>query len=214
MMPIIFLLSLLNVSLSFAMEPDERPEDRSQQKIVATITFPKAYFRTDIIDAIKNIISHEKEQIIGAVYRFTRYDIAQQIVDKKVKSGFIVDQDFDKDFCAALRLLCKNNVPLCKWNKGKYNNMHNKFLVFRNNIDNKQIVITGSFNFTAQAAERNAENIVILDSAEIAQQFTQEFSSLLADQKLITLADCEYAGSNAKTSYNRRLNHIPDDERD
>lgn len=48
--------------------------------------------------------------------------------------------------------------------------LHHKIII----IDNR-IVITGSFNFTANANEQNNENVIVIDNAEIAALYTQEF---------------------------------------
>lgn len=50
------------------------------------------------------------------------------------------------------------------------NTFHHKVII----IDG-QIVITGSFNFSAGARDSNSENVLIFHSAEIAQAFTNEF---------------------------------------
>lgn len=47
---------------------------------------------------------------------------------------------------------------------------HNKVVI----VDN-QITITGSFNFTASAAKRNAENVVIIRNADIAHRYLQNW---------------------------------------
>ena len=47
---------------------------------------------------------------------------------------------------------------------------HNKVMV----IDGRTLV-TGSFNFTAGAEERNAENLLILDSPELARLYGEEW---------------------------------------
>jgi phosphatidylserine/phosphatidylglycerophosphate/cardiolipin synthase-like enzyme len=49
-------------------------------------------------------------------------------------------------------------------------NMHHKVIV----IDD-DVVITGSFNFSASADKSNDENMVILRNADIARRFEEEF---------------------------------------
>lgn len=51
--------------------------------------------------------------------------------------------------------------------------MHHKVMI----IDRK-IVITGSYNFSASAEENNDENVVIIFSPEIANQYLAEFSKI------------------------------------
>jgi phosphatidylserine/phosphatidylglycerophosphate/cardiolipin synthase-like enzyme len=53
------------------------------------------------------------------------------------------------------------------------NHMHHKFAVF----DNKR-VLTGSYNWTRSAADRNHENIVLSDDAELVLAFGKTFERL------------------------------------
>jgi phosphatidylserine/phosphatidylglycerophosphate/cardiolipin synthase-like enzyme len=48
---------------------------------------------------------------------------------------------------------------------------HNKIMV----ID-QETVITGSFNFTKAAEEKNAENILIIKSKELAQEYLDNWT--------------------------------------
>ena len=47
---------------------------------------------------------------------------------------------------------------------------HNKAII----IDKKK-VITGSFNFTAAADKRNAENVIIIEDQELAESYLQNW---------------------------------------
>ena len=58
---------------------------------------------------------------------------------------------------------------------GKYAKMHNKFTV----IDGKR-VLTGSYNYTTSASTWSYENLVLLDSAEIADAFAAEFKKIIS----------------------------------
>jgi len=59
---------------------------------------------------------------------------------------------------------------------GNPRNMHHKVMI----ID-QQIVILGSYNFTASAEERNDENTLIIHSPEIAVLFLEEFARIMVD---------------------------------
>jgi phosphatidylserine/phosphatidylglycerophosphate/cardiolipin synthase-like enzyme len=54
--------------------------------------------------------------------------------------------------------------------------MHHKVFI----ID-ESIVVTGSFNFSASAANSNDENVLIIHNADIAQAYLQEFDRLWAE---------------------------------
>ena len=51
--------------------------------------------------------------------------------------------------------------------------MHDKFCVLGDNR-----VWTGSFNFTAEAANANQENVILLENEEIASRYLKEFERL------------------------------------
>ena len=55
--------------------------------------------------------------------------------------------------------------------------MHNKFCI----IDGK-IVITGSYNFTKSAEEKNDENLLIIFSEEVAKKYAEEFNEMWSGQ--------------------------------
>jgi len=60
--------------------------------------------------------------------------------------------------------------------------MHNKFCV----IDDK-IIITGSFNWTASAVDRNNENLTVLACPDVARQYKSEFNRLWVEFKSATI---------------------------
>jgi len=49
---------------------------------------------------------------------------------------------------------------------------HNKVMI----ID-RHLVITGSYNFTASAERRNAENVIFIDAGEVAERFLLNWKS-------------------------------------
>jgi len=51
--------------------------------------------------------------------------------------------------------------------------MHHKFCI----ID-KTILITGSYNWTRSAAERNQENILVTTEEEVTKSYLREFEKL------------------------------------
>ena len=57
--------------------------------------------------------------------------------------------------------------------------MHHKVFV----ID-EQIVITGSYNFSRSAEERNDENILVIYNTDIAQEFLKEFERVQAQTEM------------------------------
>lgn len=64
--------------------------------------------------------------------------------------------------------------------------LHHKVIV----IDN-EVVITGSFNFSAAARNDNSENVLIIRSSEIAQAYVAEFERLFNDTRSTTPSRAE-----------------------
>jgi len=58
---------------------------------------------------------------------------------------------------------------------GNRRNMHHKVMI----IDDR-IVVTGSYNFTASAENRNDENLLIIEDAALADQYRREFEKIYA----------------------------------
>ena len=56
--------------------------------------------------------------------------------------------------------------------------MHNKFVLFENNILGKSLVSTGSFNFTRAAHRNNQENILVLDDDLFVMKYGKKFEQI------------------------------------
>jgi phosphatidylserine/phosphatidylglycerophosphate/cardiolipin synthase-like enzyme len=53
--------------------------------------------------------------------------------------------------------------------------MHHKFMI----VDG-ELVVTGSYNWSTAAEDRNDENFVVIRDKEVVDRFTQEFNRLLS----------------------------------
>ena len=60
---------------------------------------------------------------------------------------------------------------------GEYSAMHNKFMVF-----DMRWVVAGSYNFTTVAQVSNWENLVWLESADMAEQYKQAWDAIASDE--------------------------------
>lgn len=122
-------------------------------------------------DAIVAQICSAKREVLVQAYEFTSTPIAAALVAAKkrgVDVQVILDKEKSGDTSAALKVLRNSPVPL--FADGKYAIAHNKVMV----ID-RRTVITGSFNFTAQAETANAENLLVIDDANVAAQFAENW---------------------------------------
>lgn len=126
---------------------------------------------------IINAINQAQQSILVQAYSFTSRPIAQALArahDKKVVVKIIIDKSTTKHRYGPLKIFSQHQIPLwVDYLPSLHRGIaHNKIMI----IDNK-IIITGSFNFTAAAQKRNAENVLIIDSPVLAQQYTDNWKS-------------------------------------
>lgn len=121
------------------------------------------------------VIGEAKSSVRMAAYSFTSKPIAEALVKAK-RRGVAVSAVLDKSqkterYSGAIFLL---NEGISVRINSRYAIMHNKFLV----IDDATVE-TGSFNFTGNAAKKNAENVLIIrgDKA-LAATFGAEWERL------------------------------------
>jgi len=123
---------------------------------------------------IKNI-DNAKEFINIAMYTFTDREIAQSILkakDRGVDVKIYLDRSQVNAKYTKSRYFINNGIKNIRISSNNYI-MHNKFAV----IDNK-MVITGSYNWTASAGERNDENLLVIDDKNIIKEYQNQFNIL------------------------------------
>lgn len=140
----------------------------------------------DVRSVLTYLIEHEKEKIQVAMFAFTDRELAQALVEAR-KRGVVIELITDANNTYGkynkTHMLHTNNIQVYIYNP-KYTQqptagaMHNKFLLFKNNVLNKSLVWTGSFNMTRSANEQNQENVLVLDDMFIVQKFTDQFVHL------------------------------------
>ena len=135
----------------------------------------ETYFSPDggCEEAIIEKLNQAKKSIYFATFVFTNRKIANAIVRKfnqGIKVSGIMERENYSPYCRYW--LFKDIKADIKWDNNFYL-LHHKFFI----IDNK-ILITGSFNPTRAAEEKNEENILILQSPEICQLYQEEFERL------------------------------------
>jgi phosphatidylserine/phosphatidylglycerophosphate/cardiolipin synthase-like enzyme len=126
------------------------------------------------LNLILSAVSHAKKSICVAAYSFTSKPIATALVEAH-KRGVIVkvvaDAKSNTKYTAATFLA---NQGVSVRLNSRYAIFHHKFMV----IDDRTVE-TGSFNYSAAAVNKNAENVIILyEMPEIAQQYAQEWLKL------------------------------------
>ena len=138
----------------------------------------KVYFSPQggCTDAILSQINRAKTEILLQAYSFTSQPIARALIQAKkrgVKISAVLDKSNRTQKYSAATFLKNMDIPV--FIDDKHAIAHNKIMI----IDNR-VVITGSFNFTAAAENKNAENLLILeDIPEITQPYRENFQKHL-----------------------------------
>jgi phosphatidylserine/phosphatidylglycerophosphate/cardiolipin synthase-like enzyme len=124
-------------------------------------------------EAIVKELGNAKTDILVQAYSFTSEPIAKALLKAK-KRGIAITVILDKGQKTAnyssATFLANSKIPT--YIDAKHAIAHNKIMI----IDN-EIVITGSFNFTKAAEEKNAENLLIIRSKELAQIYTDNWNA-------------------------------------
>ncbi len=160
-------------------------------------------------ELIINYINHENDSILVQAYQLTSVDIARALVNAKrrgVSVKIILDktQYTQKRYSSAI-FFDHAGIPV--WIDNKPAIAHNKIIILGNNE-----VITGSYNFSKAAQEKNAENLLIIKSKPLANIYIQNFQKRLFAS--MTLSSYEYRKSNPhsnsinkNSSYTRHKNN-------
>jgi phosphatidylserine/phosphatidylglycerophosphate/cardiolipin synthase-like enzyme len=139
----------------------------------------ETYFSPDDGTAaqIVNLIDNAEESIYFLAFSFTADDIAQALIDK-ANQGIVVAGIFEESQYYSNRggeFDHLREAGLDVHLDGNRYNMHHKLFI----IDG-EVVITGSYNFSRSAEERNDENTLIIHNPNIAAQYLVEFERVFA----------------------------------
>lgn len=139
------------------------------------------------------LINSEKKSICVAIYTLTEKDISQALINafkRGVKVEVVADRCYACDKASRIYLLANNKIPIWIYQTSGDDKtaslMHNKFCIFEDNILNKSIVWSGSYNFTKRASFSNQENVLILDTPEIVVSYSKQFDILKSRSLLIS----------------------------
>lgn len=129
---------------------------------------PDGHCSSLILDAI----SSAKKTVRVQAYSFTARPIAEALVEARrrgVDVAVIVDKSQTSERYSVIDLLNEAGIPLyvdycCAI-------AHNKVMV----IDGNKVV-TGSYNFTKGAEDKNAENLLVIDDAVMAKAYLENWT--------------------------------------
>jgi len=135
-------------------------------------------------EAIVRVIGSAKREVLVQAYNFTSVPIAKALLaapKRGVKVEAVLDKSQRTQRYSSATFLTNAGIPV--WIDSKHVIAHNKVIL----ID-KQTVVTGSFNFTKAAEERNAENLLVIKgSGRVADSYLRNFESHKAHSEMLHL---------------------------
>jgi phosphatidylserine/phosphatidylglycerophosphate/cardiolipin synthase-like enzyme len=155
------------------------PSHPPYPKIMIDGSLIEVFFSPDgnVADRIIELLSQAQKSIHFMTFSFTSDDMAQIII-KRAEAGVKVwgifeDEQYHSNFGTQYDTLKREklNVRL----DGNQGQMHHKVFI----ID-KEIVVTGSYNFSYNAENKNDENLLIIHNSKIAAQYLEEFKRVYA----------------------------------
>ncbi len=126
----------------------------------------------EVMDAIIGLVSEAEVSVEVMAFSFTHQALArsmQRRAGKNVRVRCLLDAGQAGSEYSRHDYLAENRVEV-KLSENRRGVMHHKVII----VD-ERYVITGSFNFSANADTTNDENLLIFDSPELAVIYAEEF---------------------------------------
>jgi phosphatidylserine/phosphatidylglycerophosphate/cardiolipin synthase-like enzyme len=150
--------------------------------ILSLVAFTAFAFQADITkvcfsprggctESIVKEINAAKSEILVQAYSFTSAPIAKALLTafkRGIKVEVILDKSQRKEKYTSATFLVNSGIPT--FIDDMHAIAHNKIMI----ID-EETVITGSFNFTKAAEEKNAENLLIIRNADLAKIYMENW---------------------------------------
>jgi phosphatidylserine/phosphatidylglycerophosphate/cardiolipin synthase-like enzyme len=129
----------------------------------------QVYFspRGGATEAVVNALEHATNSVLVQAYSFTSAPIAKALVDahrRGVQVQVILDGSQRTEKYSEADFLRDSEISTLI--DAQHAIAHNKIMV----VDD-YLIVTGSFNFTKAAAEKNAENLLVINDAMLAKQY-------------------------------------------
>jgi phosphatidylserine/phosphatidylglycerophosphate/cardiolipin synthase-like enzyme len=152
------------------------PSTVDQQSVTINGTPIQIYFSPEdkVMSHMIPYVSSAQSNIRFLAFNFTDDSLAKAMIDRAnagVDTAGIYEKTGSETDSSEMKTFYCANVPVRQDGNPRF--LHDKIIV----IDN-HIVISGSFNFSSNATENNDENVIIVDSPEIASLYMQEFDRL------------------------------------
>jgi phosphatidylserine/phosphatidylglycerophosphate/cardiolipin synthase-like enzyme len=118
-------------------------------------------------------LGQAKSTVLVQPYSFTSAPIAKALVEahkRRVNLQVVLDRSQRTEKYLSATFVYNHDIPC--FIDGQHAIAHNKVMV----VD-AQTVITGSFNFTEVAEENNAENLLVIQDADMAAKYAQNWKA-------------------------------------
>ncbi|HBL23499.1 MAG TPA: phospholipase D family protein [Deltaproteobacteria bacterium] len=143
-------------------------------EVILNNTPAKVYFSPDggATKAITRHIDQAVREVLVQAYLFTSRPIQTALL-KAQKRGVTVEVILDRDDQRERKYVTARALKsgfATVWLDDKHACAHDKIIIL-----DRETVITGSFNFTYAADRKNAENILIITSQDLAGLYTDNF---------------------------------------
>jgi len=124
-------------------------------------------------EAVVNNLGRAEKYVLVQAYSFTSEPIADALIaahQRGVKVKVLLDKSQRRGRGSKLNLLVKAGIPVSI--DQKHAIAHNKVMI----IDGVT-VLTGSFNFTTAAEDKNAENLLVLHDKVVAKKYRDNWNN-------------------------------------
>ena len=152
------------------------PSTVDQQSVIVNGVPIQIYFSPEdnVLDHMIPLVSQAQSNIRFLAFSFTDYPLAKAMIDRAaagVDTAGIYEKTGSETSSSEMKTFYCAKVPVRQDGNPRF--LHDKIIILDNHI-----VISGSFNFSSNATENNDENVIIIDSPEIASLYMQEFDRL------------------------------------
>jgi len=147
--------------------------EETQENSVDAFFCPQDHCEERALSAIDSA----KSTVDVGIYSFTSKELFGALMDAQrrgVRVRVVADYTQSKGNSSVVPFLDGNGIDSRIYPKGT--TLHDKFAI----IDD-ELVLTGSYNWTTNADERNRENLVFIQNKEIAREYEDEFFRLWAE---------------------------------
>lgn len=124
------------------------------------------------ISVVLGVINSANTSIDVLAYSFSNKEIIKALINAKKRGVNVrVIADYNQNNKSYSGLTTVSNAGIEAKTNSNYQDFHNKVMIIDNNC-----VETGSFNYSASAVYKNAENAIYFCDSNVAQQYSTNFN--------------------------------------